>query len=80
MYDGSETNNTRQLERTLVVINQKRAELDQHLKAQILEVLYRPVTVAKKKGPLMVALHRTMASLGRCFEGTEDKLYLPDHD
>lgn len=55
-------------------------ELNQHLKAQILEVLYSPITVAKKKGPLMVALHRTMASLGRCFEGSEEKLYLPDHD
>ena len=32
MYDGTDTNNTRQLERILIVIDQKRAELDKQVR------------------------------------------------
>lgn len=52
-------------------------ELTQPIKAQILEVLYKPVTVAGFNGPLMVALHRTMASLQRCFAGEQKFIDLP---
>jgi len=53
-------------------------ELDQHVKAALLEVLYTPVRIAGFKGPLMVGLHRTMASLSRCFENKQKKLDLPE--
>jgi len=53
-------------------------ELSQSIKAKILEVLYEPVTVAGFKGPLMVALHRTAASLQRCFAGEQKYLDLPE--
>ncbi len=52
-------------------------ELTQPIKAQILEVLYEPVTIAGFTGPLMVALHRTMASLQRCFSGEQKFIDLP---
>jgi len=52
-------------------------ELSQPIKAQILEVLYGLVTIAGFTGPLMVALHRTMASLQRCFAGEQKFIDLP---
>ena len=52
-------------------------ELDQQTKARILEVLYDEVDIAGFKGPLMVGLHRTMASLQRCFAGEQKRLDLP---
>lgn len=52
-------------------------EMDQHTKAGLLEVLYEEVEIGEYRGPLMVGLHRTMASLGRCFRGEQKKLDLP---
>ena len=52
-------------------------ELDQQTKAKIIEVLYEEVEIAGFKGPLMVGLHRTMASLQRCFAGEQKRLDLP---
>ena len=52
-------------------------ELDQPTKAKLLEVLYEPVTIAGFEGPLMVGLHRTAASLQRCFAGEQKYLDLP---
>ena len=52
--------------------------LDQETKAKLLEVLYETVTIAGFKGPLMVGLHRTMASLQRCFAGQQKNLDLPE--
>ncbi len=51
--------------------------LDQQLKARLLEVLHESVTIGEFNGPLMVGLHRTMASLARCFAGVERELLLP---
>jgi CRISP-associated protein Cas1 len=51
--------------------------LTQDLKARLLEVLYQPVTIGEFEGPLMVGLHRTMASLQRCFAGEQKELELP---
>lgn len=52
-------------------------ELDQQIKARLLEVLYEPVTIAGYNGPLMVGLHRTAASLVRCFAGEQKEIELP---
>jgi CRISPR-associated protein Cas1 len=52
-------------------------ELTQPVKARLLEVLYEPVTITGFEGPLMVGLHRTMASLQRCFAGEQKELDLP---
>jgi CRISPR-associated protein Cas1 len=52
-------------------------DLDQHTKASLLEVLYEKVQISEFSGPLMVGLHRTMASLHRCFEGEQKQLELP---
>jgi CRISPR-associated protein Cas1 len=52
--------------------------LEQAVKAKILEVLYESVTIADFNGPLMVGLHRTMASLVRCFAGEQKDLDLPE--
>lgn len=51
--------------------------LDQPTKAKLLEVLYDEVNIGGFKGPLMVGLHRTMASLQRCFAGEQKHLDLP---
>jgi len=53
-------------------------ELDQKIKGRLLEVLYEPVTIGGFKGPLMVGLHRTMASLQRCSAGEQREVDLPE--
>ncbi len=52
--------------------------LDQQIKARLLEVLYEPVVIGGFKGPMMVGLHRTMASLVRCFAGEQKDMDLPE--
>jgi len=52
--------------------------LDQDIKAKLLELLYEPVTIAGFNGPLMVGLHRTTASLQRCFAGQQKEIDLPE--
>jgi CRISPR-associated protein Cas1 len=52
-------------------------ELTQPLKAQLLEVLYQEITIGDMSGPLMVGLHRTAASLVRCFSGEQKEIELP---
>jgi len=61
-------------------------ELSQPIKAAILEVLYEEVKIGGFgrltgdgfAGPLMVGLHRTAASLQRCFAGEQKELELPE--
>ena len=53
-------------------------ELEQATKAKMLEVLYDEVSIGGFKGPLMVGLHRTMASLQRCFAGEQKFIDLPE--
>lgn len=53
-------------------------ELTQPLKARLLEVLYQPIVISGFEGPLMVGLHRTAASLYRCFAGEQNELELPE--
>lgn len=52
-------------------------ELDQQIKARLLEVLYDEVEIGGFKGPLMVGLHRACASLVRCFAGEQKTIDLP---
>jgi CRISPR-associated protein Cas1 len=52
-------------------------ELTQAIKARLLEVLYEEVEISDYKGPLMVGLHRTAASLQRCFAGEQKEIDLP---
>ncbi|MBL7144936.1 MAG: type II CRISPR-associated endonuclease Cas1 [Phycisphaerae bacterium] len=52
--------------------------LEQTTKAKLLEVLYKEVNIGGFKGPLMVGLHRTMASLHRCFAGEQQEIDLPE--
>lgn len=53
-------------------------DLTQPIKAQLLEVLYQDVTIGETTGPLMVGLHRTAASLVRCFAGEQKEMDLPE--
>ena len=52
-------------------------ELNQYVKARLLEILYDEVDIGGFKGPLMVGLHRTAASLQRCFAGEQKEIDLP---
>jgi CRISPR-associated protein Cas1 len=52
-------------------------ELTQDIKAQLLEILYDEVRIGEFSGPLMVGLHRTAASLQRCFAGEQNRIDLP---
>lgn len=54
-----------------------RTTLDQPTKAGLLEVLTQRVTSDSESGPLMVALHRYVASFVRCAEGQADQLIIP---
>jgi CRISP-associated protein Cas1 len=55
-----------------------RNEIDQEAKRAILLLLSEPITVAGQSGPLMVGLHRVLASLVRCFEGSAQAIDLPE--
>jgi len=52
-------------------------KLDQGAKAHLLQLLTDPVQVGDQTGPLMVGLHRTVASLVQCYQGVQKKLLLP---
>lgn len=53
-------------------------ELNQHAKAALLEVLALSVRTENSTGPLLVALHRYVASLVKCFSGQAKKLEIPE--
>ena len=53
-------------------------KFDQTIKAMLLEVLYEEINLAGFKGPLTVALHRTTASLEKCYKGEQNHLLLPE--
>lgn len=52
-------------------------ELNQRAKAHLLGLLTRTVRVGDQTGPLMVGLHRTVASLIRCYRNNARTLELP---
>jgi len=51
--------------------------LNQAGKAQLLELLTQEVELRGETGPLMVSLHRMVASLSRCYAGDEQKMEIP---
>jgi CRISPR/Cas system-associated endonuclease Cas1 len=53
-------------------------EINRQTKAKLLELLTTTVRVEDQTGPLMVALHRTVASLVACYEGQARSLALPE--
>ncbi len=52
--------------------------IDRPAKQKILSLLTEEIVVAGQGGPLMVQLHRIVASLVRCCEGTSRQLDLPE--
>jgi CRISPR-associated protein Cas1 len=56
---------------------QGHAELNRAVKAGLLGLLAATVRLDDQTGPLMVALHRTAASLARCYRGEDKRLLLP---
>lgn len=50
--------------------------LDREAKLALLGVLAAPVKLGELVGPLMVQLHRSIASLARCLDSAEEKLQL----
>ncbi|HOM77575.1 MAG TPA: type II CRISPR-associated endonuclease Cas1, partial [Anaerohalosphaeraceae bacterium] len=67
-------------EKKVKAVCEKYSEIDpltQELKAQLLEILYQEIQIGDFSGPLMVGLHRTAASLQRCFAGQQKHLELP---
>jgi CRISPR-associated protein Cas1 len=52
-------------------------ELNPGNKRALLGLLHRTARTGSTAGPLMVALHRTCASLAQCLSGAEKKLLLP---
>jgi len=52
-------------------------ELNQETKARLLQILELPVRLGRRRGPLMVCLHRMVASLVRCYQGEEKRLEIP---
>lgn len=53
-------------------------KIDRDSKREILSLLSEPVMLNGESGPLMVSLHRIVASLLRCLEGTQKRLDLPE--
>jgi CRISPR-associated protein Cas1 len=53
-------------------------EINIDAKRPILSLLSEQVSIAGQAGPLMVSLHRMLASLVRCFEGEQKTLDLPE--
>lgn len=47
------------------------------VKAGLLELLTLEVRIEEQSGPLMVALHRMVGSLVRCYEGVDKRLLIP---
>jgi CRISPR-associated protein Cas1 len=52
-------------------------QLDRGAKAALLSVLTTTVRIAGQAGPLLVALHRMVASLVDCYEARETRLLIP---
>jgi CRISPR-associated protein Cas1 len=52
-------------------------ELEPQAKAGLLTLLADPVRMGHERGPLMVNLHRMVASLVKCYQGEADRLEIP---
>jgi CRISPR-associated protein Cas1 len=56
---------------------ENRNDVDRTAKQALLGLLHREVRTGDQTGPLLVALHRSCASLDRCLQGKEKRLQLP---
>ena len=63
--------------RELVRISQ--TELSPITKAALLQLLTQEATTGSEAGPLMVTLHRYVASLVKCYAGESDQLEIPEY-
>jgi len=52
-------------------------DLKPETKAGLLGLLADPVRLGTRRGPLMIGLHRMVASLVRCYQGESDRLEIP---
>ena len=52
-------------------------ELTQEAKAELLQLLVDPVRMGDTSGPLMVNVHRMVASLVKCYQGEAKRLEIP---
>jgi CRISPR-associated protein Cas1 len=59
------------------LLDRQQVELDQPTKAALLEILTCEARVGDQAGPLMVSLHRMVASLVRCFAGQSQSIDFP---
>lgn len=59
------------------LLNEGQRDLSPKVKSRLLELLAEPVEMRAEKGPLLVNLHRYVASLVRCFEGGTKQLDIP---
>ncbi len=66
-------------ERVRQLITSGQTDLDQPAKAELLELLAVPMTtVDGGRGPLVVVLHRYVASLVLCYQGEANRLEIPE--
>lgn len=63
--------------RVRALVDEGRTEIDRDAKRVLLETLTEEVEVGGQRGPLLVGLERTVASLARCYEGTDRTLCVP---
>ncbi len=63
--------------RELVRLSQ--TELSPITKAALLQLLTQEATTGSEAGPLMVTLHRYVASLVKCYAGESDQLEIPEY-
>jgi len=64
-------------DRVRELYRQGHTELSQVAKAGLLELLTEQITISRETGPLMVSLHKYVASLVRCFAGQAKQLEIP---
>ena len=64
-------------DRVAELVIQGETEMSQETKQGLLELLTLEVGIGQQTGPLMVALHRYVASLVKCYDGSAEKLEIP---
>ncbi len=52
-------------------------ELTQEAKAMLLDILTTPLALNEQTGPMMIMIHRMVASLVRCYSGESSQLEIP---
>ena len=65
-------------DRARTLFQQGEEEIGKVSKAGLLRLLAEDVMLGEEKGPLMVCLHRYVASLVKCYRGEADRLVIPE--